>query len=63
MPIRFSRYMEVSRQIMTIFRQYDPEMCPAGCDEAYIKSVFALTPLPRHLYDDLASLAIVWRTP
>ena len=58
MPNRFSRYMEMSQQIMTIFRQYDPDMCPGGCDEAYLKLVFALTPLPRHLYNDLVSLAI-----
>lgn len=39
MPNRFSRYMEMSGQIMAIFRRYDPDMCPGGCDEAYLKLV------------------------
>ena len=36
-PNRFSRYMEVSKEIMGIFRRYDSNMCPAGCDEGYLK--------------------------
>jgi nucleotidyltransferase/DNA polymerase involved in DNA repair len=39
-PNRFSRYMEKSGQIMVIFRRYDSDMCPGGCDEAYLKSVY-----------------------
>jgi DNA polymerase kappa len=34
-----SRYTEVSKQIMTIFRQYDPNMLASSVDEAYIKQV------------------------
>jgi nucleotidyltransferase/DNA polymerase involved in DNA repair len=30
----------VSDQIMDIFHRYDPDMCPAGCDEGYLKCVF-----------------------
>lgn len=36
----FSRYMEMSNQIMSIFKRYDPTMLPAGCDEGYLKYVF-----------------------
>ncbi|OBZ70557.1 DNA polymerase kappa [Grifola frondosa] len=32
----FHRYTEVSRQVMDIFRRYDPNMCAAGCDEGYL---------------------------
>ncbi|GJE97755.1 DNA polymerase IV [Phanerochaete sordida] len=32
----FVRYMELSKQIMDIFRRYDPTMCAAGCDEGYL---------------------------
>lgn len=35
----FNRYMELSKQIMDIFRRYDPTMCAAGCDEGYLKYV------------------------
>lgn len=35
-PIRFSRYSEMSKMVMNVFRQYDPNMCPAGCDEGYL---------------------------
>src|SRR6266436_3720537 len=34
-----SRYVEVSKQIMAIFRQYDLNMLAAGVDEAYLKQV------------------------
>lgn len=51
-PNRFSRYMEMSEQIMAIFRRYDPDMCPGGCDEAYLKLVSDFLPLPRNVYDD-----------
>lgn len=36
-PLHFSRYMELSRTVMDIFRRYDPDMCAAGCDEGYLK--------------------------
>ena len=35
--IHFPRYSEMSHQVMAIFRRYDPTMCAAGCDEAYLK--------------------------
>lgn len=31
------RYSEMSNRVMDIFAQYDPNMCPAGCDEGYLK--------------------------
>jgi DNA polymerase kappa len=34
-----SRYAEVSKEIMAIFRQYDPNMLASSVDEAYIKQV------------------------
>ena len=34
---RFWRYSEMSEKIMEIFHRYDPDMCPAGCDEGYLK--------------------------
>lgn len=34
-----SRYTEVSKQIMAIFRQYDPNMLASSVDEAYLKQV------------------------
>ena len=33
----FPRYTELSKQVMSIFRRYDPTMCAAGCDEGYLK--------------------------
>jgi DNA polymerase kappa len=36
---RFWRYSEMSGKIMDIFHRYDPDMCPAGCDEGYLKYV------------------------
>lgn len=30
------RYSTVSKEIMAIIRNYDPEMCVAGCDEGYL---------------------------
>ncbi|KDR75457.1 hypothetical protein GALMADRAFT_140685 [Galerina marginata CBS 339.88] len=33
---RFSRYSEMSEKVMDIFHRYDPDMCPAGCDEGYL---------------------------
>jgi len=36
-----SRYSEVSKRIMAIFKQYDPNMLGASVDEAYIKYVFS----------------------
>ncbi|THV05009.1 DNA/RNA polymerase [Dendrothele bispora CBS 962.96] len=35
-PNNFSRYSEMSSRIMDIFSRYDPNMCPAGADEAYL---------------------------
>jgi DNA polymerase kappa len=37
--LNMSRYAEVSKQIMAIFRQYDPNMLAASVDEAYLKQV------------------------
>ena len=34
---RHGRYGEISKVIMGIMRNYDPEMCAAGCDEGYLK--------------------------
>lgn len=35
-PPRFSRYVEVSRQVMAVFRDYSPQVEPLGLDEAFI---------------------------
>ena len=35
----FPRYMEISNKVMDIFRRYDPNMQPGGCDEGYLKYV------------------------
>lgn len=35
----FDHYMDISRKIMNIFREYDPNMLTAGCDEGYLKCV------------------------
>ncbi|KAJ7084347.1 IMS-domain-containing protein [Mycena belliarum] len=32
----FSNYSEMSRKVMAICKRYDPQMCPAGCDEGYL---------------------------
>ncbi|CAK5281491.1 unnamed protein product [Mycena citricolor] len=32
----FSDYSKVSSQVMGICKRYDPQMCPAGCDEGYL---------------------------
>ena len=37
LPINFARYSEMSKKVMDIFRQYDPNMLVAGCDEGYLK--------------------------
>ncbi|KAF7298225.1 IMS-domain-containing protein [Mycena chlorophos] len=29
-------YSEMSRKVMEICKRYDPQMCPAGCDEGYL---------------------------
>lgn len=39
--LNFERYNEMSKRCMEIFRRYDPNMCPAGCDEGYLKQVLA----------------------
>ncbi|KAJ6499342.1 IMS-domain-containing protein [Mycena sanguinolenta] len=31
-----SDYSEMSHKVMAICRRYDPQMCPAGCDEGYL---------------------------
>jgi nucleotidyltransferase/DNA polymerase involved in DNA repair len=36
-PINGPRYSEMSGKVMDIFRRYDPNMCPAGTDEGYLK--------------------------
>ena len=42
--LNMSRYTEVSKRIMAIFRQYDPNMLAASVDEAYLKQVtFSIT--------------------
>uniref|UniRef100_A0A8H8CPL3 DNA polymerase kappa n=1 Tax=Psilocybe cubensis TaxID=181762 RepID=A0A8H8CPL3_PSICU len=35
-PNHFARYSEMSSKVMEIFHRYDPDMCPAGCDEGYL---------------------------
>ena len=45
----FEHYMDVSRKIMNIFREYDPNMLAAGCDEGYLKYAIFLYPRPRSL--------------
>ncbi|KAJ6475326.1 DNA/RNA polymerase [Mycena vitilis] len=32
----FSDYSEMSHKVMAICKRYDPQMCPAGCDEGYL---------------------------
>ncbi|KAI0821695.1 hypothetical protein BC628DRAFT_1329079 [Trametes gibbosa] len=32
----FDWYSEMSNKVMSIFKRYDPTMCPAGCDEGYL---------------------------
>ena len=44
--LHMSRYSEVSKRIMAIFRQYDPNMLAAGVDEAYLKHVPSRVPSP-----------------
>jgi DNA polymerase kappa len=36
-PINNGRYSEMSGKVMDIFKRYDPNMCPAGIDEGYLK--------------------------
>ena len=38
--LHMSRYSEMSKRIMAIFKQYDPNMLGASVDEAYLKYVF-----------------------
>lgn len=38
-PNVHSRYSEMSKRVMNIFRRYDPNMAVAGCDEGYLKCV------------------------
>lgn len=38
----FSRYSDMSNKVMTIFKRYDPNMSPAGCDEGYLKYDFSI---------------------
>jgi DNA polymerase kappa len=33
----YSRYSEMSKAVMDVLRRYDPNMNPAGTDEAYLK--------------------------
>ena len=39
LPMHFDRYGEMSRQVMAVFRRYDPNMSVVGCDEGYLKYV------------------------
>jgi DNA polymerase kappa len=41
--IHHARYYEMSNQVMDVFRRYDSNMCAAGADEGYLKSVSAGT--------------------
>lgn len=54
-----SRYSEVSKRIMAIFRQYDPNLLAASVDEAYLKQVSSPMPALKreeeHFSDGLAS--------
>ncbi|KIY44402.1 DNA/RNA polymerase [Fistulina hepatica ATCC 64428] len=34
--LNFARYNEKSTQVMSIFKRYDSQMCPASCDEGYL---------------------------
>jgi DNA polymerase kappa len=36
-PNVFSRYAEMSKKVMDIFKRYDTTMAVAGCDEGYLK--------------------------
>ena len=36
-PVRGKEISEMSSRVMDIFRQYDPKMIVAGCDEGYLK--------------------------
>jgi len=38
----FDHYMNISGKIMNIFREYDPNMLAAGCDEGYLKYVLTV---------------------
>ena len=38
LPIDMPKYVGMSRRVMDIFKQYDPNMLVAGCDEGYLKS-------------------------
>lgn len=38
-PINMARYSEMSKRVMSIFRQYDPNMLAASVDEGYLKYV------------------------
>ena len=42
--LNMSRYSEVSKQIMALYREYDPNMLAASVDEAYLKQVFSPAP-------------------
>ncbi|EJD03310.1 DNA/RNA polymerase [Fomitiporia mediterranea MF3/22] len=35
-PVNFEKYSEMSRKVMSIFKEYDPTMIVAGCDEGYL---------------------------
>lgn len=38
-PINMARYSEMSKRVMSIFRQYDSDMLAASVDEGYLKYV------------------------
>lgn len=39
LPLNFDKYSKKSSEIISIFKQYDPNMLVAGCDEGYMKCV------------------------
>lgn len=39
LPLNFDKYSKKSSEIISIFKQYDPNMLVAGCDEGYMKWV------------------------
>lgn len=53
---RFWRYSEASEKIMKIFHRFDPHMCPAGCDEGYLKYGYYISLFGPRITDRLISI-------